>query len=299
MESTQNPEQAGARDARADEKLPSDYEKIVREELARVQERLAKLAPAGEPGSLEPMIAAFRPAPANDIKIAPDDRPAPKAGAVRGVMGFAMAVCIAGGAVVWQSSYGEEAKQMIAAWVPQLGSTSSPQTEQTGPPAQQVAAADTAAPQPPPAAEAAPPDAAPPDAAPPDAAAPAASAPPDFSESLQTMTRDIAGLQQAIEKLKAGQDQMVRDNARVAEQLRANQEQITRLLAKASEQNLHARTPQRPIAAPMRRSVATLPPPPQPMPPPPQAAPPPQLAAQPQAEAADLPPAPRPPKPVP
>jgi hypothetical protein len=297
MESTQNPEQAGARDARverADEKLPSDYEKIVREELARVQERLAKLAPAGEPGSLEPMIAAFRPAPVNDIKIAPDDRPAPKAGAVRGVMGFAMAACIAGGAVAWQSSYGEEAKQMIAAWAPQLGSTSSPQTEQTGLPAQQVAAADTAAPQPPPAAEVAPPD-----AAPPDAAAPAASAPPDFSESLQTMARDIAGLQQAIEKLKAGQDQMVRDNTRVAEQLRANQEQITRLLAKASEQNLHARTPQRPIAAPMRRSVATLPPPPQPMPPPPQAAPPPQLAAQPQAEAADLPPAPRPPKPVP
>jgi pyruvate/2-oxoglutarate dehydrogenase complex dihydrolipoamide acyltransferase (E2) component len=293
MESTQTPEQAGAPDVRvaqADEKLPSDYEKIVREELVRVQERLAKLAPAGEPGSLEPTIAAFRPAAVNDIKVAPDDRPAPKSGVVRGLMGFVTAACIAGGAIAWQSSYGEEAKRMIAAWAPQLGSTSSPQTEQTGLPAQQVAAADTAAPQPPPTAE----------AAPPDAAATTASAPPDLSESLQTMARDIAGLQQAVDQLKAGQDQMVRDNARVAEQLRASQEQMTRLLAKASEQNLHAKTaaPPRPIAAPMRRPVATLPPPPQPMPPP-QAAPPPQLAAQPQAEAADLPTVPRPPKPVP
>lgn len=296
MESTQTPEQAGARDVRvapADEKLASDYEKIVREELVRVQERLAKLAPAGEPVSLEPKITAFRPAAVDDIKVAPDDRPAPKAGAVRGVMGFVTAACIAGGAIVWQSSYGEEAKQMIAAWAPQLGSTSSPQTEQTGLPAQQVAAADTAAPQPPPTTE----------ASPPDAAASTASAPPDLSESLQTMARDIAGLQQAIDQLKAGQDQIVRDNARVAEQLRASQEQMTRLLAKASEQNLHAKTaaPPRPIAAPMRRPVATLPPPPQPMPPPPssQPAPPPQLAAQPQAEAADLPLVPRPPKPVP
>src|SRR5215469_2324717 len=185
MESTQTPEQAGAHDvrvARADEKLPSDYEKIVREELVRVQERLAKLAPAGEPGSLEPTIAAFRPAAVNDIKVAPDDRPAPKSSLVRGVMGFVTAACIAGGAIAWQSSYGEEAKQMISGWAPQLGLTSSPQTEQTGLPAQQVAAADTAAQQPPPTAE----------AAPPEAAAPTASAPPDLSDSLQTMARDIA-----------------------------------------------------------------------------------------------------------
>ena len=116
MESTQTPEQAGAHDVRvalADEKLPSDYEKIVREELVRVQERLAKLAPAGEPGSLEPTIAAFRPAAVNDIKVAPDDRPAPKSSVVRGLMGFVTAACIAGGAIVWQSSYGEEAKQML------------------------------------------------------------------------------------------------------------------------------------------------------------------------------------------
>jgi len=315
MDSRQNPEYA-----RVNEELPSDYEKIVREELVRAQERLAKLTPVGEAGSLEPKIAAFRPGAANEITITADHWPGRKAGAARGIIGLALAICIAGGAIAWQTAYGEEVRQMIAAWVPQFASTSSSQAELTGAPAQQqVAAADAGAPQtpstdqaaqqPPPTATAAqqPPQTAaaqqPPQSAaaqqppqsgadqlsPPTAVATApqdttAAPSPDLSSSLQAIARNIGGLQQAVEQLKTTQDQMVHENAKVVEQLRASQEQMTRLLAKASEQNPHARMAAAP--KPTRRPVATLPPP-QPLPP--QAE---------QVPADDLP-ITRPPKPVP
>jgi len=318
------------------EELPSDYEQSVREELLRVQERLAKLTPVGEAGSLEPKIAAFRPGAANEITIIADDRPARKVGAVRGFIGLVLAICIIGGAIAWRTPYGEEARQMIAAWAPQFAATTSSQTEVTGPSAQQqVAAADAGAPQtpstdqaaqqPPPTAPAAqqPPQTAaaqqPPQTAaaqqppqpaaaqqppqsgadqlsPPTAVAAApqdtttAAPSPDLSSSLQAIARNIGGLQQAVEQLKTTQDQMVHENAKVVEQLRASQEQMTRLLAKASEQNPHARmaAAPKPVAAPTRRPVATLPPP-QPLPP---------QAEQVPVQADDLP-ITRPPKPVP
>lgn len=297
MDLRQNPEHA-----RVNEELPSDYEKIVREELLRAQERLAKLTPVGDAASLEPKIAAFRPGAPTEITITADRRPARKDGVRRGIIGFALAICIAGGAVTWQTPYGEHARKMIAAFTPQLGST--PQTERSGPPAQQqVAAADARAPQSPSTADAAQPS--PPTAEAQQTSAaeaqqpqPGAAAPhenvvtpsPDLSASLQAIARDVGGLQQAVEQLKAGQDQMVRENAKVAEQLRASQEQMTRLLARASE---HAAP--KPAAAPPRRPGATLPPP-QLLPP--QAEQMPQVAAPPRAQADDLPIA-RPPKPVP
>jgi uncharacterized protein involved in exopolysaccharide biosynthesis len=71
------------------------------------------------------------------------------------------------------------------------------------------------------------------------------------------MARDIAAV---AEQLKAVQTQMTRDNAAVVEQLKASQEQMDRLITKASEQNLRPRTPiPRPIAAPVRKPVPTLP----------------------------------------
>src|SRR5215475_12843384 len=102
MDSRQNPEYG-----RVNEELPSDYEKIVREELVRAQERLAKLTPVGEAGSLEPKIAAFRPGAGSEITITADHWPDRKAGAARGIIGLALAICIAGGAVAWQTPYGE------------------------------------------------------------------------------------------------------------------------------------------------------------------------------------------------
>jgi hypothetical protein len=85
------------------------------------------------------------------------------------------------------------------------------------------------------------------------------------------MARDLASVQQEIEQLKAGQAELVRENARAAEQLKANQEQMARVIANASEQSQRPRTsaatpaapsanPPRPVATPARKPVSTVPP---------------------------------------
>jgi hypothetical protein len=76
------------------------------------------------------------------------------------------------------------------------------------------------------------------------------------------MARDLATLQQEIEQLKAGQEQMARDNANAAAQFKASQEQMARVVAKVfdakasevkpSEQSLRPR-----ISAPPPRPTAT------------------------------------------
>ena len=73
------------------------------------------------------------------------------------------------------------------------------------------------------------------------------------------MTRDLATVGQGIEQLKAGQEQMARDNANAAEQLKAIQEKMARVVAKASEQNQRPTSapPLRPIATPTRKPVLT------------------------------------------
>jgi hypothetical protein len=113
------------------------------------------------------------------------------------------------------------------------------------------------------------------------------------------MARDIAGLQQGIEQLKAGQEQMTRDNAKLAEQLKASQDQLTRVMARASEASLHPRPPLPAPPKPPLVTAARKPPPPpvSTLPPPQTIAPPPQ--AQVQAEETAVTNAPRPPKPVP
>jgi anti-sigma-K factor RskA len=77
------------------------------------------------------------------------------------------------------------------------------------------------------------------------------------------MARDLATARQEIEQLKAGQEQLTRDNASIAEQLKANQEQMARLSAKVSEQNprprLAAAPPPRLAAAPARKPAPALP----------------------------------------
>jgi hypothetical protein len=77
----------------------------------------------------------------------------------------------------------------------------------------------------------------------PESVAPTTAAlPPDLAQVLQTMSRELASVGQGIEQLKASQEQMARDNARIAEQLKANQEQLGRLAARAPEQNQRPKT---------------------------------------------------------
>jgi hypothetical protein len=86
-----------------------------------------------------------------------------------------------------------------------------------------------------------------------------AALPPDLAQLLQTMARDLATVEQGVEQLKTSQDQMARDNAKLAEQLKASQEQLASVIARASEPNQPPRTAARPprpiprpIAAPTR-----------------------------------------------
>jgi peptidoglycan hydrolase CwlO-like protein len=87
------------------------------------------------------------------------------------------------------------------------------------------------------------------------------------TQSLQTMARDLASVQQEIGQLKASQQELARENTGIVEQLKATQEQIVRAITSASEQNLRKTAaaapanPPRPVAKPARKPVSTLPPP--------------------------------------
>jgi len=239
--------------ARADERLVHAYDQIARadEQLARLNEQLSKLEHA-----------------APDPSAVVGHRPPRSRSALRGVIGLLLAVFIFVGAFVSQSSYGDEAKLMVAQWAPQLISTSSLPIEKPGFPAQpspstvQVAAATPGLPQPTASAQTAPQEFAP-------TAAPIS---PELTQLLQTMARDLANVQQGIEQLKTSQEELARENARIAEQLKASQEQMARAIANASEQNLRPRTSAaaaaatvpsanspRLAAAPARRPVLTDP----------------------------------------
>jgi Skp family chaperone for outer membrane proteins len=67
-------------------------------------------------------------------------------------------------------------------------------------------------------------------------APPAAALSSELTQLHQSIARDFAAVGQAIEQLKASQEQMARDNANVAEQLKASQEQTVRVIAQVSEQ---------------------------------------------------------------
>ncbi|MBR0776008.1 hypothetical protein JQ625_14315 [Bradyrhizobium diazoefficiens] len=214
------------------------------------------LAPEITP-RMEPKYSATADAPAaapsvdTAIRAAAGDKPGrEQRSSVRKLFtGALVTMLLAGGSaaatVAWDK-HGETARQMLAAWTPVLTSLL-PSTSQTAP----VAAVEAA----PPAAQAAtdqPTDQAvtpPPVQA---AAAPDAT-PPDASQSLQSMTRDMAAMAQQIEQLKAN----------IAE-LKASQEQMAHDLAKAPapkpvaevkpvDPRARAALPPRPPAAPVRK----------------------------------------------
>jgi hypothetical protein len=228
--------------------------------------------------------AARHPPAANNIQV-PGDRPSFGRSAVRGFVGLLLAACICVAAVAWQS-YGDAAKPIIARWAPRFVLSSSRPPEnpvpsaQQSPPVVQTSAATAAPPQPAPLAQTA-------------AKGVAPTAAPESAQLLQSMARDLATagheieqLKASIEQLKINQEQMTRDNARVAEQFKASQEQMARDIANASEQSLRPKMsapPPRP-ATPTRKPV--------PIRPSPQARAQPQDTPQPQDEP-QLPSAPR------
>ncbi len=265
MDTTLNPKQTDPRHiliARADEELAHAYQQITSadEQFARAEEQLSKLEHAARRGKRSWLGGR----------------------AVRGFIGLMLAACIGFAAMAWQSPYGDAVKQIIANWAPQLVLASSLPLEKPGLPAQpspsavQADAAKTAPPQPAPLAQTAPEDVVP----------TAAILSPELTQLLQSMVRDLATVGQAIEQLKASQEQLARDNANATEQLKASQEQMARVIAKASEQNLRPKMPapsSRPTATSTGKPMSLLPSP--------------QAIGQPQAEKTQLssaPPAPMP-----
>jgi hypothetical protein len=280
MDTTLNPKKTDPRHvlvARADKEFAHVYEQITRaeEQITRAEEQLVKL----DHDAARPAIPRKRPSLGGQV--------------VRGFTGLALTACICVAAIVWQSSYGDAAKQIIARWAPQFVPTSSLPLENPGLSAQPSLFTDQAA-----AAKTAPPQPAPPAQSAPEAVAPTVAAlSPELTQLLQSMARDLATVGQGIEQLKARQEQMARDNANAVEQLKASQEQMAGVIAKASEakasetkasqQNLRPKTsalPPRPTATPTRKPVLT-----------PRSAP---AAAQPQAGEPQLSSAPRPAVPV-
>src|SRR6202163_3013505 len=199
--------------------------------------------------SVLPVDTTFRAAAVNDVQVR-GDRRSIGGRVIRACIGFLLAVCLAVAASLWQS-YRDATKQIVARWVPQFAlSSSSPQDnpglpEQPGPAAVQASAAKAV----PPARTAAE-----------GVAAAGATLSPESTQLLQSMAGDLAHAEQEIEQLKASiaelkasQQQMSRDVAKVSE-ARVSEAKVAEAKvaeAKASEQTLRSR-----LAAAVRRSAA-------------------------------------------
>ena len=166
-----------------------------------------------------------------------------------------------------QSSYGDAARLIMLRWYPQLASTpflpqekleistqaspSAVQVVRTGAPPAQPTSQDTV---------------------------PPAATLPELAQMLQSVSHDLANLQQSTEQMKTSQEQnahdvarvseqvaaaqaqMARENANAAEQLRMLQQRTGRLTTAPSEQNVRpkASAPPTPIVAPKPKPLPAL-----------------------------------------
>ena len=291
MQSTPNPNQTDPDDVLV---IAPDIVLVARADkahdaISRPSDSQTHMAPDFSAGpSVLPVDTTFRAAAVNDVEVR-GDRRSIGGRAIRACIGFLLAVCLAVAATLWQS-YGDATKQIVARWVPQFALSSSSPQDNPGLPGQPGAAAVQAS-----AAKAVPPA----QMAPEGVASTGATLSSESTQLLQSMAGDLAHAQQEIEQLKASvaelkasQQQMSRDTAKVSEarvsEAKASEARIAE--AKVSEQNLRSR-----LSAAVRRSAVASAHKPMPPLPPPQAAaapPLPPATAQPQAELAPRPPMP-------
>jgi hypothetical protein len=234
------------------------YKQVVREVLARIDQRLADIEKRAvtEPSDGQ----AERPLRGRRLK--------------RGMIGLLLAAGLIGGTVVWLRSDGDSAKDMIARLTPRfvanlLSTPDNPEAAQedgavtvgTAGDARSSSEAHSAMPE-----------------------APAGSLDrltsetngqmsgspsANVSTTIEKMSRDIETLTQGIEQLRAGQEQLSRDSAKATEQFKASEDQLIRMLLRVSEQQTpqpksvaatppRTRTPQqaRTAASPPRGNVA-------------------------------------------
>lgn len=201
------------------------YKQVVREVLARIDQRLAEIerqaAPPEPPGAQPRARGSFG------------------RGLKRGFIGLLLSAGVIGATFAWQRADGGAAKAMVARWTPRFvtNALSTPDnqdaTQESGAPTLRPAMADV------PAAAA-------------DQTTTAegdtqttGSAPANQATTIEKMARDIATLTQGIEQLKASQEQMSRESAKATEQFKASEDQLIRMLLRVSEQqNPQAKPPQ-------------------------------------------------------
>jgi hypothetical protein len=210
-----------------------------------------------------PVDTTFRAAAAADTVKVSRRRRMMGARAIRGIVGFLLAVGLGVAASAWQA-YGDVAQETIANWTPQrvlalLLPQQNPAPAQPAPPAADATQANAAAAQSSLPAQTAG-----------DAIAPAAAPSSAGAPSMQSMARDLAAagqqieqLKASIEQLKASQEQMSRDMAKASEtkgpETKASETKASE--TKASEPNLRPKLsalPQRPTAAPARKPVPSF-----------------------------------------
>lgn len=271
MNSTPDPKENEPRDALiagADERLAHAHEQIKRadEQLTRLTEQLAKMErddahpPSAGLGSQGP--GSQGPAPHEPGPHRPGPQSTPRRPALLTLVGLSLAACITVAALlVLLLSYGDGPTLVVARWAPQPVSTPSlppenlPSPAQAAPSTFQVAAAESAPAQAPP-----PPATILAQTAPQDAAPTAPAALPDQTQLLQTMARDLANLQRNIDQLKANQQQMASDNSKAIGELKAGQEEMKRELAKVTEQSPPRASPPPAQPAPALRKPERTPP---------------------------------------
>lgn len=236
---------------RADEKIANAREQITRadEQIARVHEELSKLESVARrhPADTGAPAPTFRP-------VVPERRPSRSRPVMRVLVSLLLAAFICVAAFAWRSPYGDAARSMLARSAPEFAQASLPLQKATALSAQPaLSAVQTAAgeqpSQPEPSAQPAQPS-----------EAKNAEVSPELVQTLETMARDLANLQQAVQQLRTSQDQVAGDSVKAVEQLKDNQEQMARVLAKLVEQSMQARTPAaapRPAVPATRTTAAT------------------------------------------
>lgn len=246
---------------RADAGLASAYERIktAQEELARLDRLVSGMErgdgpPIRREGTVvEPGGAAVSEAPASQ-STSENKAPHPAVRLGRpmllAIVGFSLAVCIIGAA--FASRYGNPAKAIMARWAPPVAIAHEQASEPRDPAkalmAQAAPAADAAAQPSPPAAPSPKETKEVPSTG---ATTSTERASADLAQSLQTITHNLASINEkldqlkssydqtlhehadTIQQLKTAQEQGARDNARIAAQIQAMQAQLAALSAKS------------------------------------------------------------------
>ena len=209
------------------------YKRVVREVLARIDQRLAELEKAAAPDPTEASVfrSAIATGGGNSVF---------RRWGVRIAVASLVSVAVIGGAAAWYFSDSNGPRALIARLVPSFGSSgSAPQESQPQKDGEDTAMdASTRGTQPGATDSAAPPATSPGSSD--NDARPAAATSPELASLVQKLTTDIENLGQGIDRLRMSQDQMSRDNAMAMQQLQAGQDQLVRLIKPSSAQNANA-----------------------------------------------------------